>query len=102
MIAAVIPASCAASGKRVAEYRGNESAPRSPQCQTREKSDAVLRETRCQHHDRHGAYHSADHAEPTFAQRSAELWLTNESRGCSGPVRIVELEPKRKIEREAD
>jgi hypothetical protein len=30
------------------------------------------------------------------------MWLTNESRGCSSPVSVVELEPKRKIEREAD
>ena len=70
--------------------------------QTREKGDAVLRETRSQHHDRHGAHNSADHAEATLAQGGAELWLANESRDCSGPVRVVELEPKRDIEREAD
>jgi hypothetical protein len=90
------------NGKRIPEYRGNESAPRSPQCQTREKGDAVLRETRSQDHDRHGAHNSAEHAEPTFAQGGAELWLANESRGSSGPVRVVELEPKRDLDREAE
>ena len=90
------------NGYRVAKYRGNESTPRAPQCQTHEKGDAVLRETRSQYHDRHGAHYSADHAEPTSAQRSAEVWLTNESRGHSGPVSVVELEPKRDIERETD
>ena len=42
------------------------------------------------------------YAIPAFAQRSAKVRLTNESGGCTRPVRVVELQPKRKIERETD
>src|SRR5215831_12325942 len=75
---------------------------RAPQRQTHKKSDAILRETRCQHHDRHAANNRADHAIPALAQRCAEVRLTNESGGHTRPVRVVEFEPKRKIERETD
>src|ERR1700693_1462979 len=44
----------------------------------------------------------SDHAEPALAQRSAKMRLANESRGCSGPVGIFELEPKRDVEGETD
>jgi hypothetical protein len=94
MIAAVIPASCAARAKELRSIVATKTHPA--------PSDAVLGETRSQYHDRHGAHYSSDHAEPASAQRSAEMRLTNESRGCSGPIRVVELEPKRKIERGAD
>src|SRR5262249_17739114 len=44
--------------------------------------------------------HRADQAEPAFAQRRAEMRLTDDRRRCAGPVRVVELEPEGDIERE--
>src|SRR5216683_2276092 len=60
--------------------------------------EATLREACRQDHDRHRSNHGADHAERGFAQRSAETGLTDDRRGSTGPVRIVEFEPKRDIE----
>ncbi len=89
-------------GKEIAQYCGDKGACGTPQSQAREKSDAVLRETGGQHHDRYPAHDRADHAVPALAQRSAKMGLANQSRGRSGPVRIVELEPERDVKRETD
>ena len=89
-------------GREVAQHRGGESADAAPQGEEPEKGDPVLRKARGQHHDHDGADHGADHPEPALAQRSAELRLAHDRRGGAGPERIVELEPERDEEGEAD
>ena len=70
--------------------------------QTEEKANSALRKAYRQHHDRHCADRRADHAEPALAQRGAEARLTDDRRRRAGPRRIVELEPKRDVQRQAD
>src|SRR5205807_1319374 len=87
---------------KVMQKRGDERARDGPQRQPDEKRSAGLREPCRQNHDRHGADRGADHAVPSFAERSPKLWLTHNRRRGSGPKWIVELEPERDVEGKAD
>jgi hypothetical protein len=62
----------------------------------------ILREACGQYHDRCCADHGADHPEPSLAQRSPELRLTDGRRGGTGPKGVVEFEPERDEESETD
>ena len=93
---------CRGIGREVAQECGDECACGAPQRQGHEKGGAILRKAGGHHHDRHGADHGADHAEPALAQRRAEMRLTDDRRGGPGPERVVELEPERDVECQAD
>src|SRR5882757_5409325 len=93
---------CRRVAGKVAQQRGHETACSAPERQAEEKIHPVLGKARRQDHDRYCADYRTDHTEPSFAQRSAEAWLTDNGRGRTGPVRVVKLKLERDIEREAD
>jgi hypothetical protein len=88
--------------REVAQQRRHERTGSAPQSEAHEVTKAVLGKARGQHHDHHSADHGADHAEPTLAQRRADARLTDDRRGCAGPIRVVELEPEGDVEGKAD
>ena len=89
-------------GGEVSQHRGRKRANRAPEGQAEQKTHTLLREACGQRHDRHGADHCSDHAEPRLAQRCAEARQTDDGGGCARPVRVVEFEPERHVQREAD
>ncbi len=89
-------------GREVAQVRGEEPADRAPQSQTQQKSGAVLRKAGGQDDDCHGADHRADQSERGLAQGGAETGLTDDRGGRCRPVRVVELQPERNVECQAD
>jgi hypothetical protein len=84
------------------QHGGGEGADPSPHREKYEETDSILRKQRSQDNDHRGADRGADHSEPSFAQRSAELRLAHDRGGGPGPKRIVELEPEGDVERETD
>src|SRR6266436_8836383 len=62
----------------------------------------ILRKASGQDYDRYGADRGTDHPEPALAQRSSELRLAHNRRGGAGPKGIVEFEPERNEESEAE
>jgi hypothetical protein len=87
-------------GCEVVQHGGGEGANPSPHREKYEETDSILRKQRSQDNDHRGADDGADHSEPSFAQRRAELRLAHDRRGGPGPKRVVELEPKGDVERE--
>ncbi len=88
--------------REITQQRGDKRADRAPQRQTYEKTGAVLRKTRRQHHDRDPTHQGADHAKPSLAQRRAEKRLAHQRRGRAGPRSVVEFQPKRDVESKTD
>ncbi len=66
-----------------------------------QEADAALREGRGESNDRDRADEGADQPERCLAQRRPEARLGDDRRRRRGPVRFVELEPERDVEREA-
>src|SRR5277367_307770 len=86
-------------GSEITQQRRDQSAPGAPQRQGNEERGAALNEAGCQYHDDGRTHHRANHPEPSLAKRCAQARLTDNPRGCSRPIRAVELEPESDVER---
>src|SRR5580700_8503137 len=86
-------------GGEITQQRRDQSAPGAPQRQGNEERGAALDEAGSQYHDDGRTHHRANHPEPSLAQRCAQARLTDNPRGCSRPIRAVELEPESDVER---
>src|SRR5271170_5540852 len=86
-------------GGEIAQQRRDQSAPGAPQRKGNEERSAVLNEAACQYHDDGRTHHRDNHPEPTFAERCAQARLTDNPRGCSRPIRAVNLQPEGDVER---
>src|ERR1700690_3456750 len=81
-------------GREITQQRRDQSAPGAPQRQGNEERSAALNEAGCQYHDNGRTHHRANHPEQSLAERCAQARLTDDPRGCSRPIRAVELEPE--------
>src|SRR5271170_1863183 len=86
-------------GGEITQQRRDQSAPGAPQRQGNEERGAALNEAGSQYHDDGRTHHRANHPEPSLAERCAQARLTDNPRGCSRPIRAVELEPESDVER---
>src|SRR5271170_2374908 len=87
-------------GSEITQQRSDQSAPGAPQRQGDEEGSTALNEAGCQYHDDGRTHHRSNHPEPSLAERCTQARLTDNPRGCSRPIRAIELEPESDVQGE--